>query len=114
METTTTTPPPMADGAVNLSAPAPVQPVSAPATSPMPIMADGGQTSSSDSSFFKNINWLQVGFMILGSAALLQVIFAYKIQMQKTKLENERLGKQIDEVKMNVQSQMKGKYKEIV
>lgn len=114
MMETTNTPPAMAEGAVNLSAPvpavsAPVQAASAPV-----VMENGGQTSGSDASFFKNINWLQVGFMILGSAALLSVIFRYKIESEKRKLENERLSKQIDEVKMNVQSQMKGKYKEIV
>jgi len=113
MESTTSTPPPMAEGAVNLSAPTPI-PVNTPASTPTPIMANGGETSNSDASFFKSINWLQVGFMILGSAALLYVIYYYKIHMEKVKLENDRLGKQIDEVKMNLQSQMKGKYKEIV
>jgi len=107
----TGTPPPIAQGAVNLSAPTPIAVVGTTPTPP--IMENGGQTSSSDTSFFKNINWVEVGFMILGSAALLYTIFYYKVQMQKTQLENSRLSKQIDEVKMNVQTQMKGKYKEI-
>jgi hypothetical protein len=110
---TSSTPPPIASGSVNLSAP---PPVAAPTTNMVstPVMESGGQTSSSDASFFKSINWLEVGFMILGSAALLYTIYYYKVQMEKTKLANNRLSKQIDEVKMNLQSQMKGKYKEIV
>lgn len=110
----------MAEGAVNLSAPQPVvaatpqAPVTIGATA-TPIMENGGQTSSGDGwgSFLKNTNWLQVGFMILGSYALLTVVRYYQIESQKNRLANNRLRKDIDEVKMNLQSQMKGKYKEI-
>lgn len=109
----------MAQGAVNLSAP---EPVGSAATQPpvtigaTPVMENGGQTSSGNTTmdFLKNINWLQVGFMILGSAALFQVINYYRIESQKNKLAEKRMSKQIDELKMNLQSQMKGKYKEII
>lgn len=114
METTTTsTPPPIASGSVNLSAPSPTP---APqgdggVPAPTPIMANGGETSTG-TSFFKSINWLEFGFMVLGTTALLYTIHYYKVQVEKTKLLNQRTAKQIDEIKMNLQSAMKGKYKE--
>lgn len=107
------TPPPIAPGSVNLSAPAPtpqMEGVAAPTATP--IMENGGQTSSG-SSFFKSINWLEFGFMVLGTTALLYTINYYKVQMEKTKLLNQRTARQLDELKMNLQSAMKGKYKEI-
>ena len=109
----TSTPPPIAAGSVNLSAPAPVPQAEAGASpTATPIMANGGETSSG-TSFFKSINWLEFGFMVLGTTALLYTINYYKVQMEKTKLLNQRTARQIDELKMNLQSEMKGKYKEI-
>jgi hypothetical protein len=105
------TPPQMSAGAVSLSAPAPtVQADAVPISTP--VMANGGETSSG-TSFFKSINWLEFGFMVLGTTALLYTIHYYKVQMEKTKLLNQRTARQIDELKMNLQSSMKGKYKEI-
>lgn len=120
------TPPPMAAGATNLSAPAPVTapaqqannggvmnngttPMNPPMGQPAQMMADGGVVG-----FFKSLNWVEVGFMILGSAALISTMYYYKVQLNRNKLINERLQKQIDEVKMNVQTSMKKNYKEIV
>lgn len=111
----TSTPPPMAQGAINLSAPEPMAATSTPVTTP--IMENGGQTSTSGQgvmAYLKSVNWLEVGFMILGSAALIYTIYYYKVEMNKNKLQNNRMAKQIDELKMNLQTQMKGKYKEIV
>ena len=108
---TTTQPPPIVSGAVNLSAPQPVAGTNAPMTAN--VMESGGETSSSSGSFFSNINWVQVGFMVLGTTALLYTIFYYKVEITKNKLINNRLGKQVDELKMNLQSLMKDKYKEI-
>jgi len=109
-----TTPPPIAEGSVNVSAPAPQ--VGTPAipqvATPTPVMANGGETSGG--SFFKNINWVEIGFMVLGSAALIYTMHYYKVQLQKNKLFQTRTSKQIDELKMNLQSVMKNKYKEIV
>jgi len=116
MTEVTSTPPPMAQGAINLSAPEPMATTSAPVMA-TPIMENGGQTATtggSISDFFKNINWLEVGFMMLGSAALIYTIYYYRVEMNKNKLANNRTAKQIDELKMNLQTQMKGKYKEIV
>lgn len=121
------TPPPIAAGATNLSAPAsvaaPVQqasnggampvngnvPMNPPMGDPVQNFGNGGVVG-----FFKSLNWVEVGFMILGSAALISTMYYYKVQISRNKLINDRLQKQIDEVKMNVQSSMKKNYKEIV
>lgn len=121
------TPPPIAAGATNLSAPAPVAapvqqassggampangstPMNPPMGEPAQNFGNGGVVG-----FFKSLNWVEVGFMILGSAALISTMYYYKVQINRNKLINERLQKQIDEVKMNVQTSMKKNYKEIV
>ena len=105
--------------AITTPAPAPaVAPTPAPAA-PMvqaqPTMADGGMTSDSGGSknFFSSLNWMEVGFSILGVAALTYVIYYYRFKMKQDKMVNNELQRQIDELKMNLQSSMKGKYKSI-
>jgi len=111
--------------------PAPVStPAIAPTPAPAPVpmvaqpnvqMADGGNissdTSGSSSSgiagFFKELNWMEVGFSILGVSALAYVIYYYRFKLQQDKLINNELQRQIDEIKMNLQSNLKGKYKSI-
>lgn len=105
--------------------PAPA-PVTTPAPAPMVAqpnvqMADGGNVSSDSGSgssngitgFLKDLNWLEVGFSILGVSALAYVIYYYRFKLQQDKLINNELQRQIDEIKMNLQSNMKGKYKSI-
>lgn len=106
-------------------APAPA-PVSSPAPAPAPApvsttpnvqMADGGnivnETSSGVKGFFNDLNWMEVGFSILGVSALIYVIYYYRFKLQQDKLINNELQRQIDEIKMNLQSNLKGKYKSI-
>lgn len=86
-----------------------------------PIMADGGTTIDSNSSsgggsiksFFDSLNWVEVGFAILGVASLSYVIYYYRFKLQQDKMINNELQRQIDEIKMNVQSVLKDKYKKI-
>lgn len=104
--------------AVPVPAPAPV---AAPATpvlnvvdmgSPMPQMQDGGMTSGSQP-FFKNINLIELGFGILGAVSLYYIIYYYRFKLKQDKLINNELQRQIDELKMNLQSNLKGKYKSL-
>jgi hypothetical protein len=95
--------------------PTPVAP--APAM-PNVQMADGGVTSDSGSSssngvkdFFKDINWTEVIFGALGVGALVYVIYYYRFKIQQDKLINNELQRQIDELKMNLKSNMGAKYK---
>jgi len=105
-----TTPTPSVE--VPTPAPTPTAPPSnAPLVTaqPMPTMAEGGTTS--DGSFFKSLNWMEVGFSILGVAALSYVIYYYRFKLKQDKMINNELQRQIDELKMNMQTSMKGKYK---
>lgn len=116
------TPPPIAQGAVSVTNPpasvsatpvtaaAPVQGGAAPVT---PVMANGGETSGS---FLRNVNWVQIGFLMLGTAALFSLIYYHTQDMKRKKVSDARLtqlGRQIDELKMNIKPAMKGKYKEL-
>ena len=85
------------------------------APQPMATMADGGQTKSGNSitDFFKSLNVMEVGLSILSVTALFYIIHYYKFKMNEDKMINNELQKQIDEIKMNIQSTMKGKYKTI-
>ena len=94
----------------------------APTPTPTPMgqpnvqMAEGGSTLSGEGgakSFFQSLNWVEVGFSILGVAALSYVIFYYRFKITQDKLINNELQRQIDEIKMNLQTKMQGKYKTI-
>jgi hypothetical protein len=78
--------------------------------SPMP-MSNGGSIGSSNSSFFKNINILEVMFLATGLAAMLYVIRYYRFKLKEDKMINNELQKQIDELKLNMQTNLKSKYK---
>jgi len=94
-----------------------VAPVVAPVVEaqPTPIMADGGSTLDGGGvkGFFSSLNWMEVGFSILGVAALSYVIFYYRFKLKQDKMINNELQRQIDEVKMNVQTAMKNNYKTV-
>jgi hypothetical protein len=102
-------------------APAPTPATATPPPTPMvvdnappPQMADGGMTSGNGvTSFFKSLNWIEVGFSVLGVASLTYIIYYYRFKLKQDKLINNELQRQIDEIKMNVQSNLKGKYKSI-
>ena len=117
MEATTTpipnaTPTPQAVATPTTPTPTPTPDVATP--QPM-TMENGGATPSSNSggSFFGSLNWLEVSFSILGVAALSYVIYYYRYKLKQDKLINNELQRQIDELKMNMQTNMKGKYKTI-
>jgi hypothetical protein len=112
MESPMATPPP---------APATATPPPPPASAQMNSMmgdgsfADGGTTPKSNgfSDFFSGWNWLEIGLMTLGVAGIFYTINYYRYRIKSDKTENSDIQKQLDEVKMNVQSAMKGKYQQI-
>lgn len=122
MEATT----PIATTPIATPTPAPA-PAPAPTPAPAPMvaqpnvqMADGGNVVSDNSSggsgftgFLKDLNWMEIGFSILGVSALAYVIYYYRFKIQQDKLINNELQRQIDEIKMNMQTTLKGKYKSI-
>lgn len=110
---------PIAPATAPTSAPAPMPTASTPTPMPNVVMADGGNTDSasndsgSGKSFWKSLNILEIGFSILGVASLSYVIYYYQFKLKQDKLINNELQRQIDEIKMNMQTNMKGKYKTI-
>jgi hypothetical protein len=83
-----------------------------------PQMADGGTTDSgsgdnSVKSFFNSFNLMETILLVMGVASLSYVIYYYRFKVQQDKLINNELQRQIDEIKMNLQSNLKGKYKAI-
>lgn len=78
-------------------------------------MADGGSVSSNGGvkSFLKSLNWIEVGLTILGVTALIYTIHYYKFKSKEDKMVNNDLQRQIDEIKINLQSSLKSKYKRI-
>ena len=107
--------------------PAPIAVVAPPVQSPvtpqpniaamdgMNSMENGGTVTNSGSikDFFKSLNVLEIGFSILGVAALFYTIHYYRFKLKEDKMINNELQRQIDEIKMNIQTAMKGKYKSI-
>jgi hypothetical protein len=83
--------------------------VATPTTTP--TMEGGGSTSGG--SFASSLNWMEIGFSILGVAALTYVVYYYRFKLKQDKMINNELQRQIDELKMNLQSSMKEKYKSI-
>jgi hypothetical protein len=121
METPIVTPTqttPIAPAIAPTPAPAPAPMPTAPTSAPMPnvVMGEGGSTEGGDSggkSFWKSLNLFEIGFSILGVASLSYVIYYYQFKLKQDKLINNELQRQIDEIKMNMQTNMKGKYKTI-
>jgi hypothetical protein len=98
---------------VPTSSPTPIAtptPIVVATPSPTPVMAEGGSTSGS---FVNSLNWMEIGFSILGVAALTYVVYYYRFKLKQDKMINNELQRQIDELKMNLQSSMKEKYKSI-
>ena len=91
------------------STPMPSQPT------PQVQMAEGGNVSSDGGagSFFKNLNWMEVIITTLGVTALFWTIHYYSYKSKEDKMVNNQIQRQIDEIKMNLMTLMKGKYKSI-
>ncbi len=100
------------------AAPIPVQsppvmpvPMQQPPSPAPAVQFDNGGATNSTASFFKSLNWIEIGFMILGATAMLFTIKYYREKAVTDKANREQTQMQLDEVKMNLQTAMKGKYK---
>ena len=72
-----------------------------------------GGLLSDAKSFVKSVNWLEIGFMVLGALGIIYTINYYRYKQKESDVANKDMQRQLDEVKMNVQSAMKGKYQSI-
>lgn len=107
---------------VAVTSPAPIanntvatNPVAAtPAVTPPANMPPSGESSSdSINDFFKSINWMEAGFAILAALGLYYTIYYYRYKIKEGKVANSDMQRQLDELKMNVQGAMKGKYQSL-
>jgi hypothetical protein len=74
--------------------------------------AEGGFINDTKN-FFKSISVLEVIMTTLGIVAMAVLIDYYRFKRKEDKLANDDMQRQVDELKMNVQSAMKGKYQSI-
>jgi hypothetical protein len=83
-------------------------PVAAPPVAAAPIMQTAppmGTESSSSSKItdiLKNLNWVEVGFGVLGTAALYYTIFYYKYNITMSKSFNNEIQNRVDELSMKI------------
>lgn len=93
LETTQTTPAP---------APAPV-PAPVPASTPVPATPVSEATNGEGVvSILKNLNWIEVGFGILGSAALYYAIYYYRYNINAQKSFQSEMQNKIDELNIKI------------
>lgn len=80
--------------------PAPVTP--APAT---PVVSSTPQTMGSGSSVLqtmKNLNWVEIGFGVLGAAALYYAIYYYKYSIKTSKAFQSEFQNKIDDINIKI------------
>jgi hypothetical protein len=95
---TTTTPNPMVDSTAGGTIPQP-PPVQPPVATPTPMMENGGQTNTPWGQYVRKLNWVEVGFMILGTAAFLYMIRYYKYRLYTDRDSVKNLERRCDELK---------------
>lgn len=82
--------------------------VSIPGQTPLPVMADGGMATppkgGSWNQFFRQISWVEAGFMILGTAALLFLIRYYRYRLYADKESAKKLQAELDDLNAKVTS----------
>lgn len=96
MDGMTSTPVNPAPAAAPVAAPAPT-PTPAPTTT-MPSSSGGGKIVD----IFKRMNMLEIGFGVLGAAALFSAIYYYRYSMTMSKTLSSDLSNKIDELEIKV------------
>jgi hypothetical protein len=88
---------------VQVQPPQPPMPTPTPQVTQNPIMENGGETSSWKS-WSKSANWVEIGFMILGTAAFLYMIKYYRYRMNVERDTIQKLQLRADELSAEVTS----------
>lgn len=91
MDTPTPTPP--------IEAPQPQAQAPTPMATPTPTPQSSG---GSVTDIFKEMNWIEVGFGILGTATLYYAIYYYRYNINQNKFLIEKLQNQIDDSNMKI------------
>jgi hypothetical protein len=95
-----------ADSSMPAQVPAQTQPMPTPpmVQTPMPAapqMQSGGVTGSVND-FFRGVNWVDVGILMLGTAALYYTIYYYRIKIKAQKRELADMGNKVDMMEAKV------------
>lgn len=82
------------------------QPMTQPQAMPMPAapapqMTSGG-VAGSVNDFFRGVNWVDVGILMLGTAALYYTIYYYRIKIKAQKRELADMGNKVDMMEAKV------------
>jgi hypothetical protein len=88
---------PMAD--MSASVPQPPQPPMQPTMQTAPTLETGGTTDTSWKGWAKSANWVEIGFMVLGTAA------TEREQIQKLQLKTDEMTAEIAGLKTPKKSQ---------
>lgn len=81
-----------------IEAPQPQAPTPVATPTPTPQMSSGGSVTD----ILKEMNWIEVGFGILGTATLYYAIYYYRYNINQNKLLIEKLQNQIDDSNMKI------------
>ena len=87
---------PMAD--MSASVPQPPQPPMQPTMQTPPTLETGGTTDTSWKGWAKSANWVEIGFMVLGTAAFLFMVRYYKYRMNTEREQIQKLQLKTDEM----------------
>lgn len=62
-----------------------------------PMYQQGGIVAA-----LKSINWVEFGFLVLGTIAIMQIGYYYRYKLIKDKADNKAMQKQIDELENKI------------
>jgi len=82
-----------------VAAPAPPVEIAPAVQAPTPQMNEGGNSVIET---LKGLNWVEVGFGILGTAALFYAIYYYKYSITTAKMVETRMQNQLDEINIKL------------
>jgi hypothetical protein len=82
----------------------PPTPAPSPAPAPMPQMAEGGSTERSSGfvDTIKNLNWVEVGFGILGATALFYAIYYFRYNINNHKNFVKNIEGKVDDLHIKI------------
>lgn len=83
---------------MNVGVATPQPPMPPVAQNPAPSLETGGATDDSWKGWAKSANWVEIGFMVLGTAAFLFMIRYYKYRMNTEREQIQKLQLKTDEM----------------
>lgn len=114
LEAATTGTPAPAAATPPAAAPAPAVTPSAPAPAPAPAESKGGGMGSSIKEAISTMNWTEVVFGVLGSAALFYTIYYYKYNLTMNKSFKAEMQNKIDDLTIKLADMQSASQRDVV